>query len=239
MTDLRSNQGTERADILFPDFHSQGRLTIDEAALTRLLHSLMTDPHVSTSRAKLKPGDRNAQELSKVKQLVLETLPTPGQVHAISVLAAQMPGRRLFPHATRLYLKPAFQHQFSARMSLDYACGAYKLWVQSFASIADVHTLCTDYTFRALGNARVRVAMEKLKTAWPSIKVHHIHIGEDDLPWTVPGIDHRPLYHVTQPPFNSGTGIAVVYAETCQDVAMLSPLDSCARKMTEVNAYDW
>lgn len=143
--------------------------------------------------------------LQEVKSIFLDMIPDLEEAGTLLCLAGQVDPDRprpcLFPNLTHLYIKPAAQVSLIALLYEHYETGVSSQYISAFASIGSVHTLCTDHNVRALQSPFLRQSMESLRVAWPDMRVHHIHNVLDDLPWTMPAIEHHATWLPSAVPF--------------------------------------
>lgn len=190
---------------LFGTQFSSGKLEFrDSASLRQILRSLVVNPNLPQADFKLNKSYLPA--LDKVTSIVLRHMPSRSEIRLTSQLAGHTRGGKLFPNAIHLYLKYPAQDRLISNVLKLYDSGLYKKYIRAFASMANVETLCTDYAIRARDTIELRHAMQELQGIWKGLKVHHIHIAQDDLPWTMPGIRHVVTFHPSSWPFYQPEG---------------------------------
>jgi len=186
---------------LFGTGFADGKLIIvDSAMLGRILWTLCDTASPPLMNTTLKTG--YDPTLSMVTSIVLCYMPANAELRLIAMLASQTATGRLFPNARHLYIQHAAQDRLVSNVIDLYKSGMYKKYIRAFATIAEVDTLCLDHPIRALYTVELRHAMTELRSCWTALKTNHIHMAQDDLPWTMPGIKHVVTYHNSSWPFN-------------------------------------
>ena len=193
--------GSRSTEPLFGTGFADGKLTIgDSAMLGRILWTLCDTASPPLTNTTLKTG--YGPTLSMVTSIVLRYMPAKAELRLIAMLASQTATGRLFPDARHLYMQYAAQDRLVSDVIDLYKSGMYKKYIRAFATIAEIDTLCLDYPIRALHTVELRHAMTELRSIWTALKTNHIHMAQDDLPWTMPGIKHVVMYHNSSWPFN-------------------------------------
>lgn len=194
---VHESRSTEQ---LFGTSFADGKLTIgDSATLSRILFATCETSSPPLTNTALKAY---VLTLSKVTSIVLRYMPAKTELSLIAMLASQTDTGRLFRNARHLCMQHAAQDRLVSDVIDQYKSGMYKKYILAFATIAEIDTLCLDYPIRALYTVELRHAMTELRNVWTALKTNHIHMAQDDLPWTMPGVKHVVTYHNSSWPFN-------------------------------------
>ena len=153
-------------------------------------------------------------KVEPIETLVLHDLPTLGQLRLIEWFCKKARTSHLFPQANHMVLLKKCQPRLTQYLCTNTTPDENRRYVDLLAKLCSPKTLCSDHVFQGIGGEPVPQAahgwgppvvdaMFQLRNLWPNLKTHVIHQALDDLPCTMPGIQHIALYHRRSFPFDT------------------------------------
>ena len=152
--------------------------------------------------------DRITRYTGAINILALEDLPDYTTMISLADHCDAHQSQLLFPNVKHLVFAGSAQSRF-VQIVLVRSADQVSSYLQAFARLCSPRTLCSDYSFGAQGSSTIAAGLQVLKTHWTALERCSIHKALDDLPWVMPGMEHRMIYHSSSFPFTWAMGNAL------------------------------